>query len=210
MHRSGPTIRTSWPSLRLTTCAIGVGLCVMTGAARAQDTQGAQSADELQQRFMSAFSIDKIGELTGMKKDEKEKAGIEYRERSPLVVPRTRDLPPPETGEAAAKVTNWPKDPAAAGARKPAATRAALATQQPGTTELPEGRSGGFKIDFSDFNLGKKKAEAVQFTSEPPRETLTQPPIGYQTPSPDYAYGTGGEPAAQTFHNPTLPTNESK
>ena len=210
MRTSGPTIRTSWLSLRLTTCVIGVGLCVMTGAARAQDSQGAQSAEELQQRFLSAFSIDKLGELTGLKKDESEKAGIDYRERSPLVVPPTRDLPPPETGDPAAKTTNWPKDPAAAGARKRAATRAAVATPQPGTTELPEGRSGGFKIDFSELNLGKKKAESVPFTSEPPRETLTQPPIGYQTPSPDYAYGTGGAPTPETFHNPTLPTNESK
>jgi hypothetical protein len=35
------------------------------------------------------------------------------------------------------------------------------------------------------------KPEAVPFTGEPTRETLTQPPAGYQTPSPSYAYGTG-------------------
>ena len=29
------------------------------------------------------------------------------------------------------------------------------------------------------------------FKGEPPRETLTQPPPGYQTPSASYAYGVG-------------------
>jgi hypothetical protein len=36
--------------------------------------------------------------------------GIEYRERSPLVIPPGRDLPPPEA-DAAKPATNWPKDP---------------------------------------------------------------------------------------------------
>jgi hypothetical protein len=35
---------------------------------------------------------------------------IEYRERPPLVVPPTRDLPPPQTS-AAARDPNWPIDP---------------------------------------------------------------------------------------------------
>ena len=36
-------------------------------------------------------------------------AGINYRERSPLVVPRNLTLPPPETNRPEA--ANWPKDP---------------------------------------------------------------------------------------------------
>ena len=35
---------------------------------------------------------------------------IEYRERSPLVIPPTRDLPPPETADTV-KDPAWPKDP---------------------------------------------------------------------------------------------------
>src|SRR5262245_13167216 len=42
---------------------------------------------------------------------------IEYRERSPLVVPPSRDLPPPQTNKAA-KNPAWPVDPDAARARK--------------------------------------------------------------------------------------------
>lgn len=38
-------------------------------------------------------------------------AGIEYRERSPLVIPPSRNLPPPEANAAAKPATNWPTDP---------------------------------------------------------------------------------------------------
>ncbi len=34
-------------------------------------------------------------------------------------------------------------------------------------------------------------SESKQFTEEPTRDSLTQPPAGYQTPSSSYAYGTG-------------------
>jgi hypothetical protein len=39
------------------------------------------------------------------------KAGIDYRERSPLVIPPTRDLPPPQAGDPALRNPAWPKDP---------------------------------------------------------------------------------------------------
>ena len=40
-----------------------------------------------------------------------ENHGIEYRERSPLVVPPKLDLPPPAGTAAEVKAPNWPKDP---------------------------------------------------------------------------------------------------
>jgi hypothetical protein len=39
------------------------------------------------------------------------------------------------------------------------------------------------------FNIFGNKAEQAQFVHEPPRVLLTQPPVGYQTPSPSYPYG---------------------
>ena len=36
---------------------------------------------------------------------------------------------------------------------------------------------------------GSKKEETTKFTGEPPRTSLTEPPTGYQTPSPDQPYG---------------------
>ena len=35
------------------------------------------------------------------------------------------------------------------------------------------------------------KSETAEFKGEPTRDSLTQPPAGYQTPSPNFAYGTG-------------------
>jgi hypothetical protein len=39
--------------------------------------------------------------------------------------------------------------------------------------------------------FGGKKEETARFTGEPPRGSLTDPPPGYQTPSPDQPYGLG-------------------
>ena len=39
--------------------------------------------------------------------------------------------------------------------------------------------------------FGGSKNDAKPFTAEPPRQSLTEPPPGYQTPSSSYAYGTG-------------------
>lgn len=47
------------------------------------------------------------------------------------------------------------------------------------------GYKGGF---FGMF--GSKKEESKKFTGEPPRASLTDPPVGYQTPSPDQPYGS--------------------
>jgi hypothetical protein len=47
------------------------------------------------------------------------------------------------------------------------------------------GYKGGL---FSDM-FGSKDDEVAKFTQEPPRASLTAPPPGYQTPSPDQPYG---------------------
>ena len=44
-----------------------------------------------------------------------------------------------------------------------------------------------------------------QFTGEPPRASLTEPPPGYQTPSPDQPYGLEQE---TTQYRPNVPTPE--
>ena len=49
----------------------------------------------------------------------------------------------------------------------------------------------GFQGRLSDLFGAGSKTESVPFKGEPQREELTQPPPGYQTPSPNFAYGTG-------------------
>src|SRR5262245_20002141 len=47
----------------------------------------------------------------GLKKDGDLKSGVNYQERPPLVVPPTRDLPPPQTTDNAVRGNAaWPKD----------------------------------------------------------------------------------------------------
>ena len=59
------------------------------------------------------------------------------------------------------------------------------------------GYTGGFSGLF-----GGNKAETAPFKGEPSRESLTQPPPGYQTPSPNYAYGTGPKESLNKEYNP--------
>ena len=72
---------------------------------------------------------------------------------------------------------------------------------QPGVTNNPMlspaqlGYNGGLLGMFKG-----NKPEAVPFTGEPTRETLTQPPAGYQTPSPNFAYGTGPDDRKSSGH----------
>ena len=150
---------------------------------------------------------------------------IEYRERSPIVIPPGRDLPPPESA-AAVENPNWPKDPEQQAKKKSesksirsdsiARQNAERATISP--QELENGRVAGAgrvtepskdPIDngseyggrpLPPSKLGTKKlfgwfgskGEQAPFTGEPDRSSLTQPPPGYQTPSPSYPYGLAG------------------
>ena len=61
----------------------------------------------------------------------------------------------------------------------------------------------GYKGNLFDMMFGKDKnkdrGDVANFTKEPPRTALTEPPPGYQTPSPEQPYGVGKEkPVAPT------------
>ena len=193
-----------------TAAAFGIGLVIASGPVRAGD-------DDDDDMTFEEKIIDNI--MRGVGGTNMENRGIDYRERSPLVVPPKLDLPPPGTTAAEAKVPNWPKDPdearrkAAIAARK----KASKDPQQSARTLLPSElnqkttgkstggesveRPGSAPVMLTPSQLGYEggvlgffkgnKSESAEFKGEPPRETLTQPPVGYQTPSPNFAYGTG-------------------
>ena len=62
----------------------------------------------------------------------------------------------------------------------------------------------GYKGNMYDAMFGKKKEEQAKFTGEPPRTTLTEPPPGYQTPSPAQPYGLASGVAPQKAYNDYL------
>jgi type IV secretory pathway VirB10-like protein len=210
-------------ALRLAAIALGIGLVMTAGAVRAQD-------DDEDDKTFEEKIIEGI--MAGIGGTNMENKGIEYRERSPLVVPPKIDLPPPASASADVKAPNWPKDPdearrkAAIAARKkdnkdPAEARRLLTPSelnkgkvaasartnndpvQPGATNSPvlSPSQLGFTGSFGDL-FGGNKSETAPFKGEPTRDSLTQPPTGYQTPSPNFAYGTGPKESLNKEYNP--------
>jgi len=221
---SGWMMQNSWGAprrmLRLGVVAMGVGLLMMAGAARAQD-------DEDDDKTFEEKVIEGI--MAGIGGTNMENKGIDYRERSPLVVPPKLNLPPPQAEKAEINQPNWPKDPdaqrrkAATAARKkskPTPTEAArpltpdelnagkTAASARTAPDQPGSSSGNPMLSPSQLGyngslmgiFGGNKAESAPFAGEPTRETLTQPPSGYQTPSPNFAYGTGPKESLNSKH----------
>jgi hypothetical protein len=209
-------------AMRLALVGLGIGLVMTSGVARAEDDDDDKTIEE------------KIieGIMAGIGGTNMENRGIEYRERSPLVVPPKLDLPPPVSTSAEVNNPKWPKDPdearrkAAIAARKKEskdpreASRVLLPSElnvartaapartsndpiQPGVSSNPMlspsqlGYTGGLSGLF-----GGNKAETAPFKGEPTRESLTQPPAGYQTPSPNFAYGTGPKESLNKQYDP--------
>jgi hypothetical protein len=229
MRNTDANASTAWQALtrglRLAVVAAGIGLVMTAGAARAGDDE-----DEDDKTFEEKIIE---GIMKGIGGTNMENQGIDYRERSPLVVPPRLDLPPPASTSAEVKAPNWPKDPdeqrrkAAIAARKKAnkdpieasrvLTPSELAAQKGAkssggdSVDQPGGNPGanailspsqlGYNGGFSGL-FGGSKTETAPFKGEPTRESLTQPPPGYQTPSPNFAYGTGPKESLNKEYNP--------
>jgi len=189
----------------------GLAICGSYAAARAGDD------DVSNQSF-----TDKVLNTLGLHDPFVPQYGINYSERSPLVVPPTRDLPPPQSASAP-PAANWPVDPevrARAAAKKDDAVGPhpdnvtelsrplrpnelnATSVNAPGTNdqstpaELGAKKPGIFSFDWL------KQEDYGTFTGEPPRVSLTDPPPGYQTPSPNQPYGI--VPERKVYKPPTL------
>ena len=198
-------------------CLCG-GLIVLPVASFAQQAQ--DDEDTFEQKIIKNI-------LGGMGVDVG-RPGIDYRERSPLVIPPSLDLPPPQAAGAALQSPAWPRDPERVKSAAPRNTRNVRATSiEPGTEsaltpdELRRGinpraprvtdpsQSAG---SLEQYNVGRQSSpqelgsksiftwdglmgthlkDEAKFDREPTRSSLTQPPVGYQTPSPSQPYGTG-------------------
>jgi hypothetical protein len=146
---------------------------------------------------------------------------ISYRERSPLVVPQGRDLPPPGK---VAKTGEWPIEPevkakrAAAALRKSGRDPAVVDPAKPisgtpeayktGNTGQWDDRKGPKEPDFLSMLISGKLTgswdEVGKFEGEPPRTTLVDPPPGYLTPSPAAPYGVTPRQDAPQKKEPKL------
>jgi hypothetical protein len=212
-------------AMRVSAVALGIGLIMVCGAARAQDDE------EEDDKTFEEKIIEGI--MGGLGATNMENKGIDYRERSPLVVPPKLDLPPPASATEV-KAPNWPKDPdearrkAAIEARKKEKKKDIVEDSRPlSPAELNIGRTAarprtnndpvqpgvsnnpvlspsqlGFTGGLSNLLGGSNKPETAEFKGEPTRDSLTQPPPGYQTPSPSFAYGTGPKESLNKVYDP--------
>lgn len=165
LAHAGPLARAAWAAVL---CALMVA--VGAPAARAQ-TYGGDSGS-VWTGLMKMFGMNKS-----------DSAEINYQERPPLVVPRTRDLPPPVA--AVTPGPDWPQD-----APKPRLNRKGKPAIVPGTavdTPNPQQVARPWYDPTRLFN----KEEYAKFTGEPERVRLTDPPAGYRIPSPNEPYGIG-------------------
>jgi hypothetical protein len=199
-------------------CALAAATMTWIGtAAFAQDDEDDVPWDtKIMRRFLKDLGLQRDGE-----------AGIEYRERAPLVVPPSRDLPAPRREGSLANNPAWPKDHDVERRRQDAAATAANRAKLKGTAAdmmMEEGRAlrpsemarggapgsqtagpvqspdesarplkpselGSKKGLWDLLAVGPEKTETATFGGEPPRSSLTEPPSGYQTPSPSQPYG---------------------
>lgn len=151
---------------------------------------------------------------------------IEYRERSPLVVPPTRNLPSPEQVSAESNPA-WPQD-ATRSPKKKKEQKVSVTDKQVNDAgrpispyDLDKGRKAGAGLSptsaaaanergaplppdqlgykgglFGGLFKDQNKDEVATFTGEAPRTNLTAPPTGYMTPSPNYPYGLSAKKEA--------------
>jgi hypothetical protein len=153
----------------------------------------------------------------GLRKDGE---GIEYRERPPLVLPPGRDLRPPEPESQSRRTAAWPNDPDVRREklRKEEEKKWVREDETGARPELPsqygrpnparrDGGGPGKSAEEADApsttkELGSKSIfsrwlapsqEYATFSGEPRRGSLTEPPAGYRTPSPNQPYGVGKE-----------------
>jgi hypothetical protein len=185
-----------------------------SGAARAADD------DDDDDKTFEEKIIENI--MAGVGATNMENKGIEYRERSPLVVPPSSPCRRPPRAKSPCRTGRriptcsaqgcdrgtqessqgsqpipglgcpYP-DPGRTRRRKDRGSRPrGNEPIQPGANNNPMlspaqlGYTGGLMGMFRG-----NTTETAPFTGEPTRQTLTQPPTGYQTPSPNFAYGTG-------------------
>ncbi len=154
-------------TLLLATAVTGLSAASLTGSARAQDGV-----------FNSMLKNLGLGSNDP----------IEYRERPPLVVPQTRDLPPPQSAKGA-RDPNWPTDPKAGvrGARSDQledldrlAVPERPAPPDPAVTASTPQKKPAERGFFDKMFSKSDDSRGAVPTNLPSRKTLTQPPVNYE------------------------------
>jgi hypothetical protein len=123
----------------------------------------------------------KLMRTVGVQSAPDHNSEINYTERPPLVVPPSRNLPPP--ADQPALTPEWPKGSPKTikhvRGRGEVIPETAVQNPNPPFQKKPWYNPAGW---FS-------KEEYASFNGEPVRRDLTEPPPGYRIPSPEQPYG---------------------
>jgi hypothetical protein len=161
-------------NLPLAAVALSIGLVMTAGAARAG------SDDEDNRSFSEKFVDGFKGVFKTTNMDTK---GIDYRERSPLVVPPKIDLPPPAAAAPEATTTNWPRDPdekrrkAAIAARKKTLSSQTPVATDPGRPIHPPERSLVLPTRSAISSAATNRKRRHSPASRRAKTSLSLPPV---------------------------------
>jgi hypothetical protein len=202
----------------LVACFLGAALIVAggVGAAHAGDNNSNNAAADDEDQMPDVQFFRGVMKGLGLKRGDD---AIDYHERSPLVVPPSRDLPPPEDDSSPkSTAAGWPSDPDANRRKAAAAAEHKVSSidesralrpneMMPNGTDVKGKAQTYVSTDPADgapmkpsalgFNgwsfdsMFGSKPETATFKAEPPRNSLTEPPVGYRTPAPDQPYALG-------------------
>ena len=89
-----PEARVRWTLRRILSVMLVGSIVILAGAKVSKAADDEEADDTFDTKFMRNF-------LTNMGLRQGNEPGIDYHERSPLVVPPTHDLPPPESASSA-------------------------------------------------------------------------------------------------------------
>jgi hypothetical protein len=159
-------------------------LCTAAGAALLSLITAVASPTAMAQTYGSDNEAlwNRLLKSVGVNATPDPNSDINYTERAPLVVPPSRDLPPP-VADPAAPTANWPtatpKTVKHAKSKTAVIPDTAVQTPNPPFEKKPWYNPAGW---FS-------KEEYGTFAGEPVRQNLTEPPAGYRVPSPEQPYG---------------------
>jgi hypothetical protein len=143
---------------------IAAGAAVALAVALALGTGGAfaQNAQEEEEVPLDTKIFRQLMKDLGMRRDGE---SIDYRERAPLVVPPSRDLPPPQ-GEAPVTANPaWPKDPDVAQRKAEAVKK-----KQPYRTAAEAMDAEGRPLSRAEIDKGKVAPGTTASASETPEQ----------------------------------------
>jgi hypothetical protein len=179
-RRSGHRLYTRAAMHGLTVAALGVVLVFSATVAKAQSSD----TDSVWNKLMRTVGVQKAPDPN---------SEINYTERPPLVVPPSRNLPPPS--DQPGQTADWPRS-------SPKSIKHVRGREVVPDTAVENPNPPFQKKPWYNPAGWFSKEEYASFGGEPVRQDLTEPPAGYRVPSPAQPYGVGPDKKGPTLSTP--------